>query len=82
VAWTVGTVEEVGWPTAAGVLAGALDCAADWGPAGAALWGVLAAALGETVCGFFLALKYCRPKKTVTRMSIMTRRDLLSPPPC
>ena len=43
---------------------------------------VLAAAFGDTVCGLVFARKYCRPKKTVTRTSIMTRSDLLSPPPC
>jgi hypothetical protein len=84
-AWTVGTVEAeaevepgrlvVGAFVGTGVDGGAADC----GPDGAgALW----VALGEAVWGFVLARKYCRPKKTVTRTSIMTRSDLLSPPPC
>jgi hypothetical protein len=47
-----------------------------------AFWGALAAALGEVVWGLVFARKYCKPKKTVTRTSIITSRDLLSPPPC
>jgi len=41
-----------------------------------------AVGFGDAVCGLFFARKYCRPKKTVTRTSIMTSSDLLSPPPC
>jgi hypothetical protein len=71
---------EPGTP-AADVLAGA-GAAAGWVAEAGALCEELAAALGETVGGLFFARKYCKPKKTVTRTSIMTSSDRLSPPPC
>ena len=62
--------------------AGAAGCGAGLGSGVGSALGALVAAFGETSGDSFFARKYCRPKKTATRTSIMTSSDRLSPPPC